>query len=419
MRIVAATVAVLVGAIVLGPVPPASAGPDPVDHIKLLSIRYAVARDGTIDVTETIDYIFRADNHTGRLSREYPSRERSRTDSGKDQVWQYTDFAASSPTGAATELTVGETYLDAEYGDSSVPTRVARMRVRFPYYDGPDRIERYVLTYRLRGALRPDGLRAWPVAHLEPTLTERTEVVVTAPGGVRAPACETGDRHPCTATLGPGGEARFTAGRLEYDKLLVTFTHAAVSGPGVGPILVDPPAPRRPHVGVAGALAGAGAVALLLVPLIWWGVARAIRGMRRGGALTAAARPARPARPARTGLGRIVVALACALVGVAAGFAGGILVLIFTAELFGSGLAGAVLGMAVGPLFTVVVLVWLFARTGLGGWFGVLTSVLVVGSAIGMGMGSSAWSVSIGFAAPVLLGVLAYLTDPAHRHRAG
>lgn len=340
LRLVGAAAALLACSVVPGT---AAAAPGESGYLERLSATYRVSADGTIDVTETIDYRF-SNPGTDQLTRRYRTRAPYVPDDSRDQVWEYTGFTASSPTGADARVAITEVDPhQQETGDDYYDSRESEVRVEFPQSRKSVTTARYVLSYRIRGALHAGALDRWTVARARPDRIEHAEVRVTAPGGAVRAACTGGSDDGCEARTLPDGSGLFVADILQgFDGMTIS---AEFGGEVTGdPILASAPS-AFDKVGTGGVVRLSLAGLLLLVPLPAWFLTRH-RGPRR-----------------LTGCGtRILVAVACLGVAAAAGLVAGRLVLAAGGP--DGDIGWLVYGFGYGLLVTVVWFAWLCWQSG-------------------------------------------------------
>lgn len=251
--------------------------PAPLAHaagetVKRLSVRYDVQADGTIDVRYELDWDFGEKGRRG-IQFDIVTRERWENDSSLDAVYEVSDVAVESPTGAPAGFQTREEGVGSD--------RSLRIRVGDPDRTLDERRHTYVITYTMAGAMRTfDGA---PELHLDVTglgypPIEEFDVTVTGPAPVERARCLVGSRE-CEASV-DGGEARlsgrdaggstitavasFPSGsvsnsepvlegrRVDWPELVAHDAHYEVHADGSATATVDlayllPSNPRRPH----------------------------------------------------------------------------------------------------------------------------------------------------------------------------
>jgi uncharacterized membrane protein YgcG len=207
-------VAASCAALVVAPVPQVFAAPSPAtEQVDSLAIAYRVDRDGIVEVTETIVYRFGDASGRHGIYRDLLVREPH--GDRQDQRYDVSDVKVTSPTGADTTVDQEDVLL------GSNRTKALRLRIGAPEKTVTGETATYVISYRVRGALRSfsdhDELywnatgRGW-IAPLQ-----QTTVTVEVPGGVTRTACYAGTagaRTPCTAAKVTDGRATYTHGKL-------------------------------------------------------------------------------------------------------------------------------------------------------------------------------------------------------------
>ncbi|MGC4942029.1 DUF2207 domain-containing protein [Kribbella sp. DT2] len=223
--VVAASCAALVAA----PSSQVFAAPGPAtEQVESLAIAYRVDRDGTVQVTETIVYRFGESSDRHGIYRDLLVREPYGDD--HDQRYDVSDVKVTSPTGADTTVEQEDVLLGGHR------TKALRLRIGAPEKTVTSETATYVLSYRLRGAIRyfadhaelywnATG-RGW-IAPLQ-----KVEVTVEVPGGVPRATCyagKLGSTTPCERANLANGKATYTHGTLPTGEQL---TIAAWINPG-------------------------------------------------------------------------------------------------------------------------------------------------------------------------------------------
>ncbi len=242
---------------------PSSATAASGDVIRRLDIEIDIRPDGTLDVTETYDWDFGSRQGLG-LTRELDARFDYEPEPGKVRVYEYGDFAASSPSQAPAGVWVHE--------DG------AQVRVDIGAPDGSsDRrsgVQVYELSYTVEGALNAirgqsgvpdqDELYWNATGHNWNVPIEAATVTVTGPTGVVDHACyqgPTGSTAECATLEAEGGRVTASASRLSSGS---GMTIMAAYPPGtfglIEPILEDEP--TSPY-------SGDGAPAARVADAIW------------------------------------------------------------------------------------------------------------------------------------------------------
>jgi uncharacterized membrane protein len=226
----AAAVVALAVAVVLAP-PGAGAQAEASERIERYSVEMAVQEDGTLAVTETIDYQFGAEPHHG-IYRDIPVRERY--DDERDRRYPIDGVAVSSPTGAPAQTRVSD-----EGG-------TLRIRIGSPD-ETVTGAHTYVISYRVHGALNAfddrDELYWDAVGTYWDVPVRSAHVVVTAPAAVTRVACFSGwegTDEPCPDARLSDGQASFSAvdlGSNEGLTVVAALPKGAVAEPE--PILED------------------------------------------------------------------------------------------------------------------------------------------------------------------------------------
>lgn len=234
------------------------------DVIASMQIDYTVTAEGVLQVKETIDYRFGASGRHG-IFRDLITRQSYPDDDSKDQIYDISNIAVSSPTGANTDVSK---QTETTSGDDR--GRFIRLQIGSAN-ETVASTETYVISYEVRGALRHFSDHSelywnatgvgWEAGILNVTVN------VTVPEGVTQTACfagDTGSKNPCTSASMQGGTGVFTQDQLEPGSQLtiVAGITAGVVSPDT-PIVVDAPSLLE-RAGVSTpALVGAGAVTVL------------------------------------------------------------------------------------------------------------------------------------------------------------
>ncbi|MGY1856935.1 DUF2207 domain-containing protein [Modestobacter sp. SYSU DS0290] len=266
----------------------------PAEAIRSYDVRVEAAADGTLRVTEVIDYDFGDEERHG-IERLIP--ERLPYEQTRDRLHPISDVSVDSPTGAPadTELTREDGVLTIRVGDED--TEVSGRHT-------------YEIGYRVAGVAdagsEVDELRWNAVGTGWQVPIDDVDVRVTGPGGA-APVeadCVVGDqgsRTPCEAAVEPGGELHAQASGLEPEEgVTVAGRWPAGTFAAAEPLLDDTFSPAQAFratpatvgVGLAALLALAGPVVLL-----------ARRGRPRGpsGPVPPQLTPPQDGRPAQLG----------------------------------------------------------------------------------------------------------------------
>ncbi|GAA1510830.1 DUF2207 domain-containing protein [Kribbella lupini] len=234
-------------ALVVAPSPQVFAAPSPAtEQVDSLTIDYKVGSDGVVQVTETIVYRFGESSGRHGIYRDLVVREPNGDD--QDRRYDVTDVHVTSPTGADTSVRQEDLQL------GSPRTKALRLRIGAPDRTVTGDTATYVVSYRLRGAIRSfpdhDELywnatgRGW-IAPLQ-----QTTVTVEVPGGVTRTACyagESGASTPCTTAKITDGRATYTQGKLSPgEQLTVVAAIELGQVPADTAILEDAAGPTSP-----------------------------------------------------------------------------------------------------------------------------------------------------------------------------
>lgn len=248
------------------------------DSIPTWDQHYVVQTDGSVQVTETIDYQFGSAGRRG-ITRGLVIREPYSPDNNKDRVYRIENISVSSPTaGVPTTFTTSDQ--NTSGGESG---RNKQKVIRIGDQDVRLSVTRatYVLRYTIRGALitenRGDQFY-WDVIPTDASTPRigALSVSVDLPNGATPlqPSCKQGAANSttdCTAN-GTSNGANYAASNVGAGTgvtVFVGFPQGAVSD--AQPILVDSAAvaSRNAAIGI-GAATGATSIASLVGVLLWW-----------------------------------------------------------------------------------------------------------------------------------------------------
>ena len=178
------------------------------DRIAAYDFQYVVDPDGTVHVTETIDYVFGAGGNHG-IIRELLTR--TPYDEDRDRRYVIENFMVSSPTGASTEV------LLSHRSSTDHRTEYAEYRIG-AVTETVDPAETYVLSYDVVGALNAqegDTELYWnTTGNRWAAQIDQVTVTVTVPGGARQIGCwvgPAGSNTPCEQAAVVDGKATFAA----------------------------------------------------------------------------------------------------------------------------------------------------------------------------------------------------------------
>jgi uncharacterized membrane protein YgcG len=234
------------------------------DSVDVMSIDYRVTPDGVLKVREEIVYRFGFGSGRHGIYRDLVIREPYIDDDSKDQRYDVSNIAVSSPTGARAEFTEETTR------ENDARNQVIRLKIGSADVTITDPTETYVITYDVKGALRHFDDRSelyWDATGTAwDAVLKQVRVSVEVPDGVQRVECfagPNGSTAPCTSKTVTGGKAAFAQTELPRGSGL---TIVAAIKPGVvsndTPLLDDPPGLlERAGLSVP-MVAGAGAVAL-------------------------------------------------------------------------------------------------------------------------------------------------------------
>ncbi|WP_153504852.1 DUF2207 domain-containing protein [Cumulibacter manganitolerans] len=179
------------------------------DHITSYGIDYVIDADGTVHVTETIDYVFAGSGRHG-IYRDLLTRVKY--DDTQDRVYEISNLEITSPTGASTETTRTEKYSHdrrTKYDSYRIGSASATVGAQ----------ETYVLKYDVAGALNAqqdaDTEFYWNATGNQwDAQINKVDVTVRVPGGATQVACWAGAQgtsDPCDqANTASDGTASFT-----------------------------------------------------------------------------------------------------------------------------------------------------------------------------------------------------------------
>ncbi|MEO7588637.1 MAG: DUF2207 domain-containing protein [Arachnia sp.] len=263
------------------------------DSIPRLQVTYDVQADGTLQVTQRIDYRFSSSGRHG-IDFRIASRERWENDPSKDVVHDISRITVDSPSGAPATFTRE----DVRRGSvGSVDLRIGDPAQTIQGLEAT-----YEISYEIRGALRSFNdvpQLFWDVNGGDDPAIGEFSIRVSAPGGVQRARCLVGQLS-CAVDVADGvallsGRDVPTGANLS---VVASFDPGAVSVPAV----VLEPSRSVPDTSVTvlsvaagGAALGAAALIVVLLGSVRFGRNRRWAGVAPG--LTAAAgQPVRPAR---------------------------------------------------------------------------------------------------------------------------
>ena len=177
------------------------------DKITSYDIDYVVDADGTVHVTETIDYAFAS---YGRHGIYRDLLVRAKYDDSNDRVYEISGMQISSPTGAPTSYETREKWSDdrrTQYLSYQIGSANQTVDVN----------ETYVLKYQVVGALNPqkdaDTEFYWNATGNQwDAQIENVTIKAEVPGGPTQVACwagPTGSTNPCDQATTSGNDAIF------------------------------------------------------------------------------------------------------------------------------------------------------------------------------------------------------------------
>lgn len=173
-------------------------------------VDYAVQADGSVDVTETLEYQFAGSGSHG-LKRWIITSQGYDPDPDKYRVYAMSDVSATSPTGAPTDIRISDRRSAAE--------------IRIGH---PDKtvsgVQKYVLKYTLAHVVNvseedPDATELYINATGDENAApiEKFSATMSGPGAVRRAICfqgRSGSDQECQASAS-GGEATFSASDIQ------------------------------------------------------------------------------------------------------------------------------------------------------------------------------------------------------------
>ncbi|MBX3088342.1 MAG: DUF2207 domain-containing protein [Cryobacterium sp.] len=193
-----------ISALALIPLTACATGPETIDSF---DIKYTIDRDGTVHVTETIQYDFAGSDGKHGIDRFLALRFQTDTE-GTDRVYKVENVETSSPTGASA--------LNSQTLGNALQIRIGNANA---HVSGR---QTYVIKYDVLGALnripRPGGGAIdefyWNAtgSYWDPTI-EKTTVTVTGPAKVDSADCYAGydgTLDSCSSATSSGDSATFT-----------------------------------------------------------------------------------------------------------------------------------------------------------------------------------------------------------------
>ncbi|SDT05647.1 DUF2207 domain-containing protein [Microlunatus soli] len=263
-RLARALVALMVLSGVLMVAPAAHAEADRIDS---LDIAYRVDRQGVLHVRETFVWRFGTDSGRHGIQRMLITREPD-PDTGGDIVYTIEDFAVTSP-----DPSIPTTVTPITDGGPLSRTRSTTYRIGDPDIRVSDDTATYVISYRVRGAMRHsagyDELY-WDATGFDNPGIDQVSITAAVPGGAQDLRCyagPVGSRTTCDDARRRTGQATFVHNDLPAaDGITIGVKLAAGSVTDNAPHLQ----PRAGLGAVAGsrAVAVPGGIALLLAALI-------------------------------------------------------------------------------------------------------------------------------------------------------
>lgn len=181
------------------------------ETIRNLGIHYTVETDGTIHVTETIEYDFAGSDGKHGIDRYLVARQ-STESAGKDRVYRYVVNSVKSPTGASA--------LYSTTLDNKLQIRVGNKNATV------SGVQKYIIKYDIHGALnralQQDGSFRdelyWNATgnYWDPSILHTT-ITVDGPAAVESVNCYSGfegSQDACTKSGSSGTTATFTQAEL-------------------------------------------------------------------------------------------------------------------------------------------------------------------------------------------------------------
>lgn len=271
-------------AVLLAPLPARADGDPATDVVRGVDVVMTVNPDGTIHVEETYQWDFGSRNGLG-FYRDLVQAMGWEPDPEKYRVYEYSNFAVTSPSGAPAEV-----WVEGGWGEEAI-----RLAVGAPDGSSDTRtgLQVYVLSYDVAGALNAirgqEGVTDrdelyWNNFTDIANPFERVTVTVTGPADVVDVACYQGPFQattPCDSYVSDGPTATFTGTGLGVgDGISVVAAWPAGTFPDISPILQDLPedsdvwtpgdsggVPAEPGPVVAAALGVSAFIARWSVPL--------------------------------------------------------------------------------------------------------------------------------------------------------
>ncbi|GAA1396806.1 DUF2207 domain-containing protein [Luteococcus peritonei] len=233
------------------------------DQVDSWKIDYAVQPTGDVRVTETLVYRFGSVGRHG-ITRSFVTREK--WDDRSDAVYQITDIRVSSPDAPSRFTTQTDTdgrnaYLTVRVGS---PTETVRVPTAS-----------YTLSYTVKGAMRSSqdyDEFYWDALSGETPLVRNIQVSATVPGGVKDVDCNVGvppTRDDCTSFRVNGRTGEYRQSVKQAGEVMTIGARIAKGQVSVTqPDLVTRADRTEQLVQQAGL--GAGALSLVLSPLLGW-----------------------------------------------------------------------------------------------------------------------------------------------------
>lgn len=214
-------------AALIGGMPAASAAGE--ERILAYDSTYDIRPDGSVDVTEVIQYDFGNASRHG-ITRDIPTREA--VDQERDRVYHLDDVKVSSPSGAPADLDessgADQTFLRIGHPDKTVTGR-----------------QTYEIRYHLRGAMNAfddhDELYWDAIGDGWSVKIAKASVTVNAPGGINKVSCFSDTLGTDTKCAG----ARISSPRTaRFDQFNLTYGQPLTFVVGIENGVVDVPAPE-------------------------------------------------------------------------------------------------------------------------------------------------------------------------------